>query len=284
GDIRTKQLRALIYRLFELLDADSIAELLPAEMLKRNNLPSRSEAVKQVHFPSDDAPLDLYNRMGSPAHQRIIFEEFFCLLLALAVKRTDRQRETKGTVIEIGDRVRQAVLNILPFKPTGAQKRTLKEIVDDFTSSHPMNRLLQGDVGSGKTIVAAQSIVVAIENGYQTALMVPTEILAEQHARNLKRLFAKTPYRVELLTGSLAAREKRALQTAIRDGEVDLAIGTHALIQENVEFSKLGFVVIDEQHRFGVMQRAELIGRGYKPDVLVMTATPIPRSLAMTVY
>jgi ATP-dependent DNA helicase RecG len=180
--------------------------------------------------------------------------------------------------------VREAVRSILPFHPTEAQKRALKEIVDDMTSDKPMNRLLQGDVGSGKTIVAVQAMVIAIENGYQTALMAPTEILAEQHARNIRHWLAKTPYRVELLTGSLKAKEKREVQAAIAAGDVDLVVGTHALIQEAVEFKKLGFVVIDEQHRFGVLQRAELRRRGVNPDVLVVTATPIPRSLAMTVY
>ncbi|MBK7995978.1 MAG: ATP-dependent DNA helicase RecG [Blastocatellia bacterium] len=208
----------------------------------------------------------------------------FWLLLGLAVKRSEREKEPKGTKIEINDSVRQAVLNILPFKPTNAQKRVLKEIVTDLASDRPMNRLLQGDVGAGKTIVAAQAIVVAIENGYQTVLMVPTEILAEQHTRNIKKLFAKTNYRVELLTGSLTAKEKRTVKAAIAANEIQLVIGTHAVIQDDVKFAKLGLVVIDEQHRFGVMQRAELIRRGYRPDVLVMTATPIPRSLAMTVY
>ncbi|MBL8150175.1 MAG: ATP-dependent DNA helicase RecG, partial [Blastocatellia bacterium] len=262
----------------------SFEDFLPEDIRKRNHLPDLVDAIKQLHFPIDDAPLDIYNRTASPAHRRVIFEEFFWLMLGLAVKRTDRQKEEKGTVIEINSRTRQSILNILPFKPTDAQKRVLKEIAEDMTSDHPMNRLLQGDVGSGKTIVAAQTIVLALENGYQAALMVPTEILAEQHARNLKKLFSKTSYRVELLIGSLPAKEKRKLQAAIKEGEVDLAIGTHALIQESVEFSKLGLVVIDEQHRFGVLQRGELMRRGYKPDVLVMTATPIPRSLAMTVY
>src|SRR5262249_40231771 len=190
----------------------------------------------------------------------------------------------KGTIIEVSDRVREAVKAILPFKPTGAQKRVLSEIVRDMTGPSPMNRLLQGDVGSGKTIVAVQAALVAIENGYQAALMVPTEILAEQHASNVKRLLASTRYRVELLTGSLALSRKRELHAEIQAGEVDFVIGTHALIQEGVRFQKLGFVVIDEQHRFGVLQRAELISRGYNPDVLVMTATPIPRSLVMSVY
>jgi ATP-dependent DNA helicase RecG len=158
------------------------------------------------------------------------------------------------------------------------------EIFNDMKSTAPMNRLLQGDVGCGKTIVAVIAMLAAMENGFQTALMAPTEILAEQHARNIKRVLAKTPYRIEMLTGSLRAAEKRRLQTALKDGEINACIGTHALIQDAVAFAKLGLVVIDEQHRFGVMQRAELRARGLNPDVLVMTATPIPRSLAMTVY
>jgi ATP-dependent DNA helicase RecG len=202
----------------------------------------------------------------------------------MGLRRQGREQSPKGTIIEINDRVREAVRRALPFRPTGAQKRVLREIVQDMASSRPMNRLLQGDVGSGKTIVAVQAAIVAIENGYQAAIMVPTEILAEQHARNIKRTLAATPYRVELLMGSLATARKRELHEAIASGEVDLVVGTHALIQESVAFHKLGFVVIDEQHRFGVLQRAELINRGYNPDVLVMTATPIPRSLAMTVY
>src|SRR5918994_1472224 len=172
----------------------------------------------------------------------------------------------------------------MPFKLTRAQRKVTAEIFNDMKSTAPMNRLLQGDVGSGKTIVAVIAMMAAMENGLQTALMAPTEILAEQHARSIKRLLAKTPYRVELLTGSLRAAEKRHLQNALKKGEIHAGIGTQALIQEAVAFEKLGLVVIDEQHRFGVMQRAELRARGLNPDVLVMTATPIPRSLAMTVY
>lgn len=284
GDIRTKQLRTIMHNLLERLDFGTVPENLPPQILERNNLLTRAEAIKQIHFPPEFVSLDTYNYAKSPAHKRLIFEEFFWLLLGLAVKRTERHQEPKGTKIEINDQVRQAVLNILPFKPTSAQKRVLKEIVTDLASNKPMNRLLQGDVGAGKTIVAAQAIVVAIENGYQTALMVPTEILAEQHTRNLKKLFAKTNYQVELLTGSLTAKEKRAVKKAISEHEIQLVVGTHAIIQDDVIFANLGLVVIDEQHRFGVMQRAELIRRGYRPDVLVMTATPIPRSLAMTVY
>jgi ATP-dependent DNA helicase RecG len=283
-DIRTKQLRSIIYHALERLDLSEIEELLPAAVLSRTGLVSRAAAFRQVHFPTDDAPIETYNQSASPAHRRLIFEEFFWLLLAIGLRRQGREQSPKGTAIEVNDRVRTAVREILPFKPTGAQKRAMREIVADMTGDKPMNRLLQGDVGSGKTIVAVQAAVVAIENGYQAAIMVPTEILAEQHAKNVKRILAKTPYRVELLMGSVTGARKRQLQADIAGGEVNLAIGTHALIQSGVQFHKLGLVVIDEQHRFGVLQRAELIKRGYNPDTLVMTATPIPRSLAMTVY
>ncbi|MEW6212928.1 MAG: ATP-dependent DNA helicase RecG [Acidobacteriota bacterium] len=284
GEVRTRQLRSIMHHVVDRLDWSEVADLIPQEIRARNKLIARADALRQIHFPAEDAPLENYNRAISPAHRRLIFEEFFWLGLALGLRRQGREQSPKGTVIEINDRVREAVRQVLPFKPTDAQKRALREIVADMAGPKPMNRLLQGDVGSGKTIVAVQAAIVAIENGYQAAIMVPTEILAEQHARNIKRITARTPYRVELLTGSLTAARKRELHRAIAEGEVDLVVGTHALIQEGVKFHKLGFVVIDEQHRFGVMQRAELIGRGYNPDVLVMTATPIPRSLAMTVY
>jgi ATP-dependent DNA helicase RecG len=284
GEVRTRQLRSIMHHIVERLDFSEIEEVIPQEVLGRSSLISRGDALRQIHFPAEDAPLELYNKAQSPAHRRLIFEEFFWLALAMGVRRQGREQSLKGTVIEVNDRVRDAVRGILPFRPTGAQKRVLKEIVQDMASERPMNRLVQGDVGSGKTIVALQASVVAIENGYQAAIMVPTEILAEQHARNMKRMLASTRYRVELLTGSLAAARKRELHESIEAGEVDLVVGTHALIQEGVNFQKLGFVVIDEQHRFGVLQRAELINRGYNPDTLVMTATPIPRSLAMTIY
>jgi ATP-dependent DNA helicase RecG len=284
GEVRSKQLRSIIHHIFERIDFSDMEELLPEEVLSRNHLISREDAFRHAHFPADDAPLADYNRFASPAHRRLIFEEFFWLALAMGLRRQGREQSPKGTVIAINDRVREAVRRVLPFKPTGAQKRVLREIVQDMASARPMNRLLQGDVGSGKTIVAVQAAIVAVENGYQAAIMVPTEILAEQHARSIKRVLAATTYRVELLMGSLASARKREMHEAIASGEVDLVVGTHALIQESVAFHKLGFVVIDEQHRFGVLQRAELINRGYNPDVLVMTATPIPRSLAMTVY
>ena len=284
GEMRAKQLRSIMHYVLERVDFSDIEEIVPDEVLTRNKLIPRSAALRQVHFPADDAPLELYNKFQSPAHQRLIFEEFFWLALAMGLRREGRAESPKGTVIEVNDRVRNAVRVVLPFKPTNAQKRVLREVVGDMTGTKPMNRLLQGDVGSGKTIVAVQAAIVAIENGYQAAIMVPTEILAEQHASNVKRMLAKAPYRVEALTGSLGTARKRRLHADIEAGEVDLVIGTHALIQEAVKFYKLGFVVIDEQHRFGVLQRGELIKRGYQPDVLVMTATPIPRSLVMSVY
>ncbi len=283
GDFRTRPLRTIFHHVINHLEKE-VAESLPQEVIERCSLIPRGEALRKAHFPADDSPIDDYNLARSPAHRRLIFEEFFWLAIALGVRRGERLIDPKGEVIEITDRVREAVRSILPFAPTDAQKRALKEIVNDMTGDQPMNRLLQGDVGSGKTIVAVQAMAIAIENAYQTALMAPTEILAEQHARNIKRWMAKTPYRVELLTGSMKAKEKREVQEAIASGDVDLVVGTHALIQEAVQFKKLGLAVIDEQHRFGVLQRAEIRRRGMNPDVLVVTATPIPRSLAMTVY
>lgn len=284
GEIRTKQLRSIMHHVLARLDLRQLRELIPSEVVARNKLVSRAEAIAQVHFPSADEPLDSYNNFRSPAHTRLIFEEFLWLSLAMGLRREGREHAPKGTTIEINDHIRDVVRAILPFKPTGAQKRVLREIVTDMSGPRPMNRLLQGDVGSGKTIVAVQAAVVAIENGYQAALMAPTEILAEQHAKNIKQLLQSSGHSVELLTGSLSASRKRTLRNDIDEGRVDFAVGTHALIQEGVRFQKLGLVIIDEQHRFGVMQRGELMKRGYNPDVLVMSATPIPRSLVMSVY
>jgi ATP-dependent DNA helicase RecG len=284
GPFTTRQLRTIIHHVLAELSPRGIPEILPRETLARQRLIPRSEAFGEVHFPSEDAPLQEYNEARSWAHRRLIFEEFFLLQLALGLRRQEREASPKGTIIRVDDRIREIVRSVLPFRLTEGQKQALRQIIADMCSSKPMNRLLQGDVGSGKTIVALLAMIVAVENGYQAALMVPTEILAEQHARTLKRLLARTPYRVELLTGSLKNSDKRQLSEAIAAGQVQIVIGTHALIQEGVKFSALGLVVIDEQHRFGVLQRAELIRRGYNPDVLVMTATPIPRSLAMTVY
>lgn len=283
GDFRTRQLRSIFHHILTALPPE-FPESLPEEIVVRCALLPRTQALRNAHFPADDSPVDDYNQMLSPAHRRLIFEELFWLALAIGIRRGDRVKEPKGEFVEITDRVREAVRRILPFTPTDAQKRAIKEIVADMTGEEPMNRLLQGDVGSGKTIVAVQAMVISVENLYQAALMAPTEILAEQHARNIKRWLADTRYRVELLIGSMKAKEKREVHEALKSGDIDIIVGTHALIQEAVEFKNLGLAVIDEQHRFGVMQRAEIRRRGVNPDVLVVTATPIPRSLAMTVY
>jgi ATP-dependent DNA helicase RecG len=284
GDFNSKRLREIVHAILATLDDRAIVETLPADLRQRAKLIGRARALREIHFPPQEASMDDYERSRSPAHVRMIFEDFFWLAFAVALKRGKRTKESKGAVIKIDNRVTSAVSSVLPFKLTPAQRKVVLQIFNDMKSAAPMNRLLQGDVGSGKTIVALIAMIAAMENEYQTALMAPTEILAEQHARNIKRLLAKTPYRVELLTGSLRASEKRRLQAALKGGEIHACIGTQALIQEVVSFARLGLVVIDEQHRFGVMQRAELRARGFNPDVLVMTATPIPRSLAMTVY
>jgi ATP-dependent DNA helicase RecG len=284
GEFSSKRLREIIHAALAQLPADAIPETLPNELRRRHKLINRDVALRAIHFPTDETPLELYEQSRSPAHLRLIFEDFFWVVLAIALKRGKRTKETKSAVIKLDRATKLRIGSVLPFKLTEAQRRVVRDIFKDMQSTAPMNRLLQGDVGSGKTIVALIAMLAAMESGYQTALMAPTEILAEQHARNIKRLLAKAPYRVELLTGSLRAAEKRKLQLELAAGEIHACIGTHALIQESVSFDKLALAVIDEQHRFGVLQRAELRARGLNPDVLVMTATPIPRSLTMTIY
>lgn len=284
GDFNSKRVREIMHATLAHLDDDSIEETLPADLRQRIRLIGRAQALREIHFPPADKSLADYELSRSPAHLRLIFEDFFWLTFAIGVKRGRRVKETKDIQVRIDKDVKDAIAAVLPFKLTKAQRKVTAEIFNDLKSTSAMNRLLQGDVGSGKTIVALIAMIAAIENGLQTALMAPTEILAEQHARNIKRLLAKTPYRVELLTGSVRAAEKRRLLSALRVGDINAVVGTQALIQERVSFARLGLVIIDEQHRFGVMQRAELRARGLNPDVLVMTATPIPRSLAMTVY
>ncbi len=284
GEFSSKRIREIIHAVLSLLPDSAFPETLPADLRQRKKLIARAAAVRQIHFPPEDTPLAPYDQARSPAHLRLIFEDFFWVALGISLKRGKRTKESKGVVIKLDQATKLRIGSVLPFKLTDAQRRVVKEIFRDLKSDAPMNRLLQGDVGSGKTIVALIAMLATMENGYQTALMAPTEILAEQHARNIKRLLAKTPYRVELLTGSLRGAEKRKLQVDLSAGEIHACIGTHAIIQEAVSFKNLGLAIIDEQHRFGVMQRAELRARGFNPDVLVMTATPIPRSLTMTIY
>jgi ATP-dependent DNA helicase RecG len=284
GQFQTKRLREIIFSVLQNLDKSSVKETLPEDLCQRQNLIPRAQAIEEIHFPPEDSLISEYEMSRSKAHLRLIFEEFFWVSFALQLKRGERKKEPKGTIIEISDRTFERIQTLLPFTLTGAQERVVKRIFEDLQSDAPMNRLVQGDVGSGKTIVAFLAMFAAMENGYQTALMAPTEILAEQHARNAKKIFANSPYRVDLLIGSLRAAAKRKVQADIASGEIHAVIGTHAVIQDAVEFEKLGLAVVDEQHRFGVLQRAELRARGFNPDILVMTATPIPRSLAMTVY
>jgi ATP-dependent DNA helicase RecG len=267
-------------------------ETLPNALLKRLKMPERLQALKAVHFPEAGTPMTHLMAAATPAHQRLIFEELFYLELGLELKRR-RMREREGTAFATNVKVREAIKQVLPFHPTAAQKRVLGEIAGDMRRPQPMRRLLQGDVGSGKTIVAMQAALVAIENGYQTALMAPTEILATQHYLSARKLLGDVlsprtgrPYRVTLLTGSLDEGTKREARGRIFRGETDLAIGTHALIEDKVDFDNLGLVIVDEQHRFGVQQRFRLMKKpgALDPDVLVMTATPIPRTVALTVY
>jgi len=271
-------------------------ETLPGAMLERLGLPGRLAALRAVHFPEAGTPMVELMGAATSGHRRLIFEEFFYLELGLELKRR-RMRERKGTAFVTNVEVREALKQVLPFKPTAAQKRVLGEIAADMREVRPMRRLLQGDVGSGKTIVAMQAALVAIENGYQVAMMAPTEILATQHFLSARKLLAEKvsprtgrAYRVGLLTGSLDVRSKREAQGRIMRGETQLAIGTHALLEEKVEFENLGLLIVDEQHRFGVQQRFTLMkkpnaeGEAQEPDVLVMTATPIPRTLALTLY
>ena len=278
--------RKVIFNLLEGMRG-AIPECLPRAMLDRLDLPGRETALREVHFPAEGTPMMQLQAAATPAHRRLIFEELFFLELGLELKRR-RMRERVGIAFATTDKVREAIREVLPFHPTTAQKRTLGEIVADMRQPNPMRRLLQGDVGSGKTIVALQAMLVAMENGYQAALMAPTEILATQHYLAARKLLERSSrnYRIVLLTGSLDDDRKRYNRGLINRGEAQLVIGTHALIEEKVDFNRLGLVVVDEQHRFGVLQRFRLMKKPgqAEPDVLVMTATPIPRTLALSLY
>ena len=292
----SKWLRRVVWSVFEELDAaaprEAEHETLPLAMRARLKLPQRLEALRTVHFPEAGTPMVELMAAGTAGHRRLIFEELFYLELGLELKRR-RMKERAGTAFVTNEQVRGAIKQVLPFHPTGAQKRVLGEIVADMRRAQPMRRLLQGDVGSGKTIVAMQAALVAIENGYQAAMMAPTEILATQHYLSARKLLGDAvsprtgrPYRVTLLTGSLDEAAKREARSRIYRGESELTIGTHALIEDKVDFANLGLVIVDEQHRFGVQQRFRLMKKddALDPDVLVMTATPIPRTLALTMY
>jgi ATP-dependent DNA helicase RecG len=283
GPLTGKPLRRVLLGLAEAIP-DDLPDPLPPEVRDRLQVTSRAEALRRAHRPAEGDLLGLLNAARSPAHRRLILEEFFLFQLGLALRRQARQERPKRAAFQVTDATREAVKRILPFHLTGAQKRVLREIADDMRSPHPMNRLVQGDVGSGKTMVALLSMVIAVEDGYQAAFMAPTEILAEQHYLTFKRLLARCPYQVGLFTSASKGKERAQAAEALASGRVQIAVGTHALIQQEVAFHRLGLAVVDEQHRFGVLQREDLRRKGGEVDVLVMTATPIPRTLALTAY
>jgi len=287
GTFGSRAIRRAMYAAVQQINLN-MPDVLPDELRARLGFPSRGEAIIRTHFPAPEASLDALNTFRSPAQQRLIFEEFYLYQLSLALDRRAARKQNAIAFRVREDSVREALKRILPFKPTMAQKRALGEIVADLEKPLPMNRLLQGDVGSGKTIIALQAAVIAIENGTQAALMAPTEILAVQHFLSARHILARAGYCVELLISGLKGSEKAAALERIRSGEAQLVIGTHALIEDNVEFARLGFVAIDEQHRFGVLQRKRLMDKaashGHAPHVLVLTATPIPRTLSLTLY
>ncbi len=303
GRLTSRWFRRIIHTTLENLPPD-LPDPIPAAVRSHLSLIPPREALQKVHWPDAGESIDDLLSSRTPAHIRLIFEELFFVELGLELKRHEQKAQT-GIAFQLDDRARAAIKKILPFHPTAAQKRVLKEIASDMEKPFPMRRLLQGDVGSGKTIVAFEAAIIAMENGYQVALMAPTEILAQQHYFSARRILESAGYRVVLLTGSMENDRKRQTRGHIAQGNAQLVIGTHALIEQKVEFDKLGMVIVDEQHRFGVLQRFKLMKKTKddrvvmgdspvpaerspaacpEPDVLVMTATPIPRTLALTLY
>jgi ATP-dependent DNA helicase RecG len=283
GPMTSRMQRTLIRGLIEGMPAD-VDDLLPPALLARHGFPDRQTALGHAHFPPPGTPAAALAACRTAAQLRLIFEEFFLFQCGIVEHRRAADLETKPFVPVIDDRVRGAVRAVLPFRLTPGQRAALREIVEDMRRPRQMNRLLQGDVGSGKTAVAAMAAVVALENDLQVALMVPTEILADQHLATVSRWLAPTRFRVALLTGSVGGATRRAVLRDLAAGRIHVLVGTHALIEEDVAFARLGLVIVDEQHRFGVVQRARLREKGLRPDILVMTATPIPRTLQLTLY
>jgi ATP-dependent DNA helicase RecG len=280
GNLPPRVLRGVIGEALAALPA--IEDPLEPALRKRLGVIDLAPALEQIHRPN--ALDDAFLRQRSPAHLRIILQEFFAFQLALRVRRAAEEVKTKTRRLDVDDRVREEVRQILPFKLTRAQRRVLKEIVDDLKSGKPMYRLLQGDVGSGKTIVALIAALLMIRNGQQVALLAPTEILVEQHYARISQLLDERAVVIAKATGSAGAGERRTLLAGLREGFIQLVVGTHALLEEKVAFKSLGMAIVDEQHRFGVEQRQKLFAKGDTPDILVMTATPIPRSLALAMY
>ena len=283
GTLTTKMQRVLVHEALQTLPP-ALADPLPPAVRSRAGLIDRRQALAEVHFPPPGTPLDDLHGFRTAAQRRVIFEEFFLFQIGMVLRRRAAEADRKPRAVTVTDEIRESARRVLPFKLTGDQKKALAEIVADMKRPQPMNRLLQGDVGSGKTIVALMAALVAMENGFQVAFMAPTEILAEQHFVTIHRLLEGARFRIALLTGATAARRRREIQAELAGGSLHMVVGTHALVEDPVAFRELGLAIIDEQHRFGVMQRATLRGKGMHPDVLVMTATPIPRTLALTAY
>jgi ATP-dependent DNA helicase RecG len=295
GKLSARWFRRIIRTALDNLTPD-LPDPIPAMVRSHMGLIPPRAAFWNVHWPEPGESFEALKASRTPAHIRMIFDELFFVELGLELKRRQQKAQT-GFAFQLDERVRGAIKRILPFHPTAAQKRVLKEIAGDMEKPYPMRRLLQGDVGSGKTIIGFEAAIIAIENGCQVALMAPTEILAQQHYFSARRILENAGYRIVLLTGSLESERKREIRRHIAQGNAQLVIGTHALLEEKVEFAKLGLVIVDEQHRFGVMQRLKLMKKSgeteeagqaatspAEPDVLVMTATPIPRTLALTLY
>ena len=279
GNIPVKALRKIIAAGLETLPL--LDDPLPPETRERLGVIDLQTAIRTLHQPEELS--EEFLRQRSPAHLRVILQEFFTFQLALRVRRANEETQKKSRTISIDDSIRAEVRRVLPFKLTAAQKRVLREIAGDLRSDRPMYRLLQGDVGSGKTIVALIAALIMIRNGHQVALLAPTEILVEQHFQRIRQLVDQSVV-VARATGSMSAGERRTLAAGLRDGYIQLAVGTHALLEEGIRFESLGLAIVDEQHRFGVEQRQKLFSKGELPDILVMTATPIPRSLALAIY
>jgi ATP-dependent DNA helicase RecG len=278
GKVGPAALRRILDGVLRQIDLPAqVPETVPGELLQRYGLPPLGEALQALHHPEEEADVEALNQRRSPAHLRLVYGELLELQVALALVRRREEAVPRARCYQLGKRLRRTLAAIPPFPLTGAQERAMGEILADLDSPHPMLRLLQGDVGSGKTIVAALALAAALESGYQGAFMAPTELLAEQHHASLARLLGDR-YKIVLVTSTTRG------SAGLASGAARLAVGTHALFQESVEFQELGLVVIDEQHRFGVAQRDLLRRKGDRPDLLVMTATPIPRSLALTAY
>lgn len=266
-----------------LLDTCLIPEIISKEVLDKYHLPPRQEAIHYVHFPPEGSDIVQLNKGDTRPHKRLSFEEFLLLEVGLAKKKMIATKES-GIVFNIAGSVTEKLHSLFPYELTSSQQRVIDEIRRDMAAPHPMNRLLQGDVGCGKTIVAVTAMLIAVENGYQAALMAPTEVLAEQHYRNLRVYLDQLGVSSCLLTSGIKSKERGEILQNVLEGGLNIVIGTHALLEEGVRFKHLGLAVIDEQHKFGVLQRGALKNKGYNPDVLIMTATPIPRTLAMSVY